>query len=355
MCPYCLNPIEIGSRDHIFPYFLGGHRRIPACKQCNSLFGHTFEGESARILRQFYISLCSWGLPIPNLPMMKAVHVDSKGKPIDLVFTPDGPRSRLSRPEINRDDAGNIISGFARDTKEAKRLAAEISKTGKFKEIIVEERPLEVDFGTFKTVTPFGAELRRTALKMCVAVASLISGFDPRATASASALLRNMSADLGTRVSLDLRIHERLDALAVPLAHLIYVEYGRNGLYGIVQFFGHDQLFCTLSDIRTNEPQAMLGTLDPLTSAEKFETVAPLGISWPRIMFTREEMTKGAVAGLEKLRKAAIARGAKTIPILQHEGFVAPTLPMFYLVSGTAELTVHVNSSCTLDLFFKQS
>jgi hypothetical protein len=219
--------------------------------------------------------------------MMKAIHKDAEGREIDLVFSADGPRPRLSRPEINRDDDGNIVSGFVRDQKEARRIAAEIEKTGKFQRVMIEECPLDVDFGTFKTVTTFGGSLTRTALKMCVALATLMQQFDPRHLASTTALLRNIHANLGTRAAMDLRIHEGLDAIAAPLAHLIYVEYGRECVYGIVQFFGHEQIFCTLSDVRTSKPYAMLGTLDPLTSVEKFEEVIPLEIPRPRIMFRR--------------------------------------------------------------------
>jgi hypothetical protein len=355
VCPYCLQSIETGSRDHIFSDFLGGRRRIPACKQCNSLFGHTFEAESAKILRPFYISLNSWGLPIPDLPMMKAIHKDAEGREIDLVFSGDGPRPRLSRPEINRDDDGNIVSGFVRDQKEAQRIAVEIEKTGKFQRVMIEERPLDVDFGTFKTVTTFGGGLKRTALKMCVALATLMRHFDPRHFAGTTALLRNIHANLGTRAAMDLRIHERLDAIAIPLAHSIYVEYGRECVYGIVQFFGDEQIFCILSEVRTSTPCAMLGTLDPLTSVEKFEEVIPLEIPQPRIMFRREEMTTMANARLERLRKAAITRGAKDLPVFRHEAFVAPTLPMFSLESNTSERTVFLSHSNTWDIFSQKS
>jgi hypothetical protein len=74
--------------------------------------------------------------------MMKAIHKDAEGREIDLVFSADGPRPRLSRPEINRDDDGNIVSGFVRDQKEARRIAAEIEKTGKFQRVMIEECPL---------------------------------------------------------------------------------------------------------------------------------------------------------------------------------------------------------------------
>jgi hypothetical protein len=63
---------------------------------------------------------------------------------------------RLSTPEVNRDEYGQIVSGFARDMKEAQQIAKEIEKTGKFKEVAIEERPLAVDFGALQTLTNFG-------------------------------------------------------------------------------------------------------------------------------------------------------------------------------------------------------
>jgi hypothetical protein len=252
---------------------------------------------------------------------------------------------------VNRDEYGQIVSGFARDMKEAQQIAKEIEKTGKFKEVAIEERPLAVDFGTLQTLTNFGPELRRTVLKMCRSLSTLMPGFDPHKTVAIGKLLRNMSLSLGTRTYLDLRTHEALDCLCTPLAHVIYVEFGRDYAYGIVQFFGHDQLFCKLFDSPTNDPRAMLATLDPVTQSEKFIETAPLGIAVPRILLKTEEMKVAAFVKMEKLRKAAIARGAKNIPNAQHLGFIASSQSMFLLVSSTTERTVFICCSNTLDWY----
>ncbi|MDQ3819956.1 MAG: HNH endonuclease, partial [Acidobacteriota bacterium] len=64
------------SRDHIFPQFLGGKRKVDCCKNCNSVFGHTFEAEAAKILQAEHVFISSWGLPLRSAdPTWKAAHV----------------------------------------------------------------------------------------------------------------------------------------------------------------------------------------------------------------------------------------------------------------------------------------
>lgn len=64
-CPYCGSDFA-DSDDHIFPAFLGGKRTMPACRACNSRFGHTFEAQVAGTLEPIYVQLAKWGVPLPK-------------------------------------------------------------------------------------------------------------------------------------------------------------------------------------------------------------------------------------------------------------------------------------------------
>ncbi len=50
LCPYSQPTYTEFTDDHIFPQYLGGRRTIRVCKQCNNVFGHTFEGRASRQL-----------------------------------------------------------------------------------------------------------------------------------------------------------------------------------------------------------------------------------------------------------------------------------------------------------------
>src|SRR5689334_11984669 len=65
-CPYCTKNIEAISKDHVFPQFLGGTRKVNCCKGCNNSFGHTFEGKAAKILQSLHVFISTWGLPLKS-------------------------------------------------------------------------------------------------------------------------------------------------------------------------------------------------------------------------------------------------------------------------------------------------
>src|SRR5260370_38559247 len=103
LCPYCgVRPRT--SDDHIFPNFLGGKTTVRACKPCNDLFGHAFEGPVSNDFAPTVVTLRRGGLRPPRRFVWKrAFNRDGTDYDLDsdLNLTP-------SRPSIERDDKGSI-------------------------------------------------------------------------------------------------------------------------------------------------------------------------------------------------------------------------------------------------------
>ena len=90
-----------------------------------------------------------------------------------------------------------------------------------------------------------GPDVRRLALKMCIALSSLLPDFDLKEIGEARLFLRgDIAPVVNTLVAFDR--YEAVDSIREALAHVIYVERGRTRVYGLVQFFGAVQIFCRL-------------------------------------------------------------------------------------------------------------
>src|SRR5262245_30083233 len=89
-CPYCWRPIASASRDHIFPKFLGGTRKIECCKSCNDVFGHTFEARARMQLHRLHVFISNFGLTLKSVDAQWPNAMTRDGVRIDFHTSADG-------------------------------------------------------------------------------------------------------------------------------------------------------------------------------------------------------------------------------------------------------------------------
>jgi HNH endonuclease len=103
LCPYCgVRPRN--SDDHIFPEFLGGKTTVRACKSCNDLFGHTFEGPVSNDFAPVVVTLRRGGLRPPRRAVWKHA-IKKEGVDYDL---DSDLQLSPSDPSIERDAEGSV-------------------------------------------------------------------------------------------------------------------------------------------------------------------------------------------------------------------------------------------------------
>jgi hypothetical protein len=316
MCPYCQKTILQNSSDHIFSDFLGGRRMITACKPCNDRFGHSFEAAAAKILQAMHISISTWGLPLKETVQdWKSGH-EYKGIKFDLSVDGSNIKLRLAKPVTERDERGTVTAVTFATEKEAEKAAENARKKGK--SATVQKIGIELPFPGAAFNLAINRELNRTALKMCVALSTLLPNFSALDTEFARPVLAD-DAQSGPvpNVTPAFVLYDSLEALRQPLSHVIYVERNNHGVYGVVQFFGVIQLFCKLG--KPNESSsnaAILGVLDPMTGGESFDETAPLlNLLAPNVC-PIEELPKQIGKWLGKFEESAKARGATEPPNL---------------------------------------
>jgi hypothetical protein len=161
---------------------------------------------------------------------------------------------------------------------------------------------------------PFVFELNpgvlRTALKMCYSLSTFLPDFTLGEVAHARAILKGNPDSLPVNVIPSFEVYKSLDAMREPLSHVIYVERDKTRIYGVVQFFGVLQLYCGLGRPDSSAPRATrVGILDPLTGAERFSDVDPLGLPMP-ILIEDEELSQAADSWLRRFQEGAVSRGA---------------------------------------------
>jgi HNH endonuclease len=215
LCPYC-GEREIDSDDHIFPQCLGGKRIVSSCVQCNSRFGHEFEGAVARDLAPFIILLRLKGVR-SKVPVVWRHALQIEGVDFDL---DSDLKAWPSVPTVKRDSNGKVISVTAPSEEVAKRQAARLERKSAKKARIIQTplAPRQFNSGSFELT--IGTELRRLAMKMSFATAT-VQGFSNLLDAEARAFL---VSGAGRAVRIDYLNRDELAALRPPLSHFVFVK-----------------------------------------------------------------------------------------------------------------------------------
>ena len=313
-CPYCADEITVISKDHIFPKFLGGSRTVPCCKKCNNSFGHTFEAAFSATANQLHIMIASWGLSLKkSSPMWKsALTIDKKA--YNMIIADSKVRLELTRPYFIFDKENQIVSGLFANEKQAQKFSETIISKGKARTVEIEYEPSQnLDATKIEYYFSTDSNMRRTALKMCMALSVNLPGFK-------SAEIEDARKYLNIENSVDnvltaYEAYPEIDALRPGLAHLIFVERTKEYVQGIVQFFGVIQFFCRLGNSDpTNEKAALMGRLDPLTGVEEFSDSRILDIELPPDGHYANEIPTLIQGWFTKYRNEAIERGATHPP-----------------------------------------
>jgi hypothetical protein len=283
LCPYCLQR-EQNSGDHVFPQFLGGSATVRTCKECNDKFGHSAEAGLSRDLVPFAITLRKSRMKAPRYAIWrKAVTYDNREWDLDTELV-----MRPSVPEITK-DGSNIISAQYPTKREAKKLATHWTAQGKKSRITEQIAPkLQMNVTSFSLT--MGADLKRVAMKMCVAAADFLGiNYDLLDLAARRFLLGEI--EQSDRIRTDWTIHGSLESLRSPLSHLLYVKGNSSTgrCYGVVQLYGAFQLQVILNkDGYCNPDFACFGSLDPVAGyREHFGMTQLFGIPEAPVMISR--------------------------------------------------------------------
>ncbi|QOY90971.1 HNH endonuclease [Paludibaculum fermentans] len=312
VCPYCAAQIIEISRDHIFPDFLGGTRKIPACATCNNkIFGARFESKAARQLLSFQLMLSSLGLS--QIPLKQGVRweraYEHHGELYDLEHRDGGPVLIRTKPKVIRDEHGRVISVEARSMKEVKALA--VSRTREGLPVEIQEVSYRVPFEKRHFDFEFGPDFGRLAMKMSAALSSLLPHFDAADIQPAMRVLRGDE----TRVDearRDFRPFPSVDNELPLLSHAIYVERGLTGLHGLVVLFGTIRMYCKLASRTTNrEPCAAVGILDISTNQERFTPINPQGLTEAPLVIRTADHDRGCDIWANELKRQISEAGAE--------------------------------------------
>ena len=167
-CPYCRSR-EATSGDHIFPAFLGGHQTVPACRQCNSSFGASFEGRLHRDLAPMQVILASNGYALPNreLTWRGAYEDPADGTKYDLHPSLHMRPSKISVTPLSG-GGYRVIGG---DKVRVRKVGKGFAAAGKVR---FAEEPTsakrELPFRGVRLTLPLTMDMRRLATKCCVAL-----------------------------------------------------------------------------------------------------------------------------------------------------------------------------------------
>jgi HNH endonuclease len=314
LCPYSGPPFGEFSDDHIFPEFLGGHRSIRICRECNSLFGHSFEARAASQLKRMQVFISHFGLDLTRTggSWPSALVID--GTTYDLKSGPTGVQYELARPVIFRNEAGNVIGGRARSRPEAERPAASLIKKGKAKDIQIEDvhgqnfndiklsMELSYDDDLFK----FSAKL---ASNMAIAMGREV-------LIKESGIAGYLHGSYGWDARIAHCDTSAIRSLRPHLSHTVYIGFGVES-YAFVILFGGLQIYVPLPAAK---PGAILGFLDPITGEESFDEIEPLDIKTP-LNFTQDQVPAHLAYIMQRLAEEANNRGAKRPPDLSAQRF----------------------------------
>jgi hypothetical protein len=289
LCPYCgIRPRD--SDDHIFPEFMGGTTTIRACKPCNDLFGHEFEGPVSNDFAPTVVTLRRGGLHSPRRVVWKratkreGVDYDLDS---DLQMTPSDPR-------IERDEHGSIKHAVFANRKAASgfnRGQEAQGKTFRF----TPQTITGIDMREVHFRVDIGREVRRLAVKIAIAAADYFGFGDGLVDSEAREFLMGRGPQ-STRVRIDLVIHESIEKMRPPLSHFVFVKANgeTHNIYAIVQFYGLVQFWVLLNGGGfTRDHFAISAVLDIAKGyQERFEQAALLLLPVPPVMMGYAEVHK---------------------------------------------------------------
>jgi HNH endonuclease len=313
-CPYSKPPYGEFTDDHIFSLFLGGRRTIRVCRQCNNIFGHTFEGRASNQLKRLQVFISQLGLDLTRTLATWPAALEIGDDTFDLLSGPEGVQYVLGKPTIRRDAEGKIVSGKARSMAEAKQIAKGLIKSGQAKDVdIFTSDDSPIDDVRLTAPLSLNPDLYRLATKMAAAVLVSFDRANLVAESGIPAYLRKKGDWPTGPAYCDV---ESIRQMRPPLAYAIYVELGEAS-YAVVLLFGFHKIFIPLP--AASPVQAFLGSLDPMTGEERFLEVAPVG---PRSVppFITETQALGHLQDInDAVTREAIMRGAKHPPKLEIE------------------------------------
>src|SRR5450759_3387077 len=185
-CPYSEPPYAELTDDHIFPQFLGGRRTIRVCKQCNNLFGHTFEGRASKQLKRLQVFISHFGLDLTKAPAIWPAALVIDGDTYNLASGPEGVQYSLNKPTIVREADGRIVGGKARSQSEANQITRGLIKSGQAAQVDISlGQGKRLDDVRLTGSFSFDQDLYRLATKM---VASVLVRFDEQTFVTTSGI-----------------------------------------------------------------------------------------------------------------------------------------------------------------------
>jgi len=322
-CPYCSSTLNIKSKDHIFPQFLGGTRKVDCCQECNSFFGHTFEAKSSIALQSLHIYISGWGLKMIDLNTVWKSAYMMDGQSYNLQVGKNGLKVELAKPYIEYNKENQIIGGVFPNMKLVNQLVRSLNHKKYVKDIKIEAESLaKMDLVGLEHVITLGPDIKKTALKMCINLCTLLPDFNLSEIDDSKIYFSQTFNGVSIRgVIPEYNTLEDIDEHREALSHVIYVERGEHFISGLVQFFGVIQLFCHIGKSKKDsKPIAMLASLDPLTGKEQFKTLTPIKLKTPPFSILLAEYILQVQKWYDKFRTEAIKRKATHPPNLKISG-----------------------------------
>lgn len=315
LCPYCgVHPRN--SDDHIFPEFMGGKTTIRACKPCNDLFGHDFEGPVSNDFAPTVVMLRRGGVRSPRHVVWKrATKRDGIDHDLDsdLQMTPTDPR-------IERDEQGLIKQAVFPNQRAARGFIRGLEAQGKkFKS--TPQTTTGIDLREARFSLNIGSEVRRLAVKIAVAAADYLGVGTGLVDSEAREFLMGR-APQSTRVRMDLVIHESIEKMRPPLSHFVFVKGNRetHNIYAIVQLYGLVQFWVLVNEGGfTRDHFAISADLDIAKGyQEHFDRAELLLLPVPPVLMGYAEVHKLRLGWMEKWNaegRAVLQDDAKIISL----------------------------------------
>src|SRR2546428_1756215 len=243
LCPYCgIRPRT--SDDHVFPEFLGGQTTIRACKPCNDLFGHAFEGRVSSDFAPIVVMLRRGGLHSPRRVVWKCA---MKKEGVDYDLDSD-LQSTPSKPSIERDETGAIKRGVFAGLRAAKSFIRGLEVQGK-KLRLTPQTTGGIDIRKVEFKLNIGMEVRRLAIKLAISAADHM-GFSDGLMDNETREFLLGNTEKSNRVRVDYTRHQTLEKIRMPLSHFAFVKGNgkTHNTYAIVQFYGLVQFYVLLNE-----------------------------------------------------------------------------------------------------------